>query len=129
MKEDMDLDKMIGGKSKYYSDKKFLNKLQKFGVGLGYKTMHAAATLYYALKSPDMSKQNKLYILGALGYFILPLDLITDLLPLVGFTDDVLVITAALTKVYTSITEDMKDDAHRLLKKTFGDNYDHEIEV
>ncbi|MEK4227938.1 YkvA family protein [Solibacillus sp. FSL H8-0538] len=117
MKEDMNMDNMIRGKDKHYSDGKFLSKLQKYGVGLGFKTMHAATTLYYGLKSPDMPKQNKLVVLGALGYFIFPLDIVADLLPVVGLTDDVFVITAALAKVYGSITDDMKDDAHRLLKK------------
>ena len=127
MNENIDLEKIIAGQDKHYSDEKFLTKLKHFGGGLGYKAMHGAATLYYALKSPEMPKSNKLIIFGALGYFILPIDLVTDFLPLVGLADDTFVIIAALTKVYTSISDDMKDDAHHLLEKIYGKRASKEI--
>ena len=115
-----DFDKLIEGQEKHYSDKKFLNKFKNFGGGLGYKVMQAAATLFVALRSPDMPKSNKLIVLGALGYFILPLDLIADFLPLVGLTDDAFVILTALSKVYMSITDDMKLEAKNMVDTKFG---------
>ena len=118
-----DLNKMIEGKEKHYSDDQFLKKAKKSGNGLGMKALHAAATLFVALKSPDMPKSNKLIMLGALGYFILPFDFVADILPVVGLTDDTFVILAALAKVYTAITDDMKKDAHRLLKGKLGEKY------
>ncbi|ATP38650.1 hypothetical protein CSE16_00600 [Solibacillus sp. R5-41] len=114
------LDKMIEGQDKHYSDKKFLGKMKGFGGGLGYKALHAATTLYVALKSPDMPKANKLIMLGALGYFIFPLDLVADFLPLAGLTDDTFVILAALAKVYTSITDEMKIEADELIENRLG---------
>ena len=111
---------MITGNEKHYSDKKFLNKFKNFGGSLGYKALHAAATLFVALKSPDMSKANKLIVLAALGYFILPFDLVADFLPLVGLTDDVFVILTALGKVYLSITDDMKQEAKKLVDGKFN---------
>lgn len=120
MKEDYNLDKMIAGTEKHYSDKKFLNKIANFGGGLGEKVLHAAATLYVALKSKDMPKSSKFVVLGALGYFILPFDLIADFLPLAGLTDDTFVIMAALAKVYMSITDDMKIEAQDLLDRKLG---------
>lgn len=123
MKSNLHLAEMIKGKEKHYSEKGFNNTLKKFGKKLGYKGMHTAATLYCAVKSPDMPKRNKLIILGALGYFILPFDVVADFLPMVGLTDDLFVITAALSKVYLSITDDMKQEAHQILKNTFGDYY------
>ena len=115
-----DFNKLIEGQEKHYSDKKFLNKLKNFGGGLGYKVKQAAATLFVALRSPDMPKSNKLIVLGALGYFILPLDLIADFLPLVGLTDDAFVILTALSKVYMSITDDMKLEAKNMVDTKFG---------
>lgn len=120
MNEESNFNKMIDGQEKHYSDNKFLTKLKGFGGGLGYKAMHAAATLFVAIKSPDMSKANKLIMLGALGYFILPFDVIADFLPLVGLTDDVFIILTALGKVYLSITDDMKNEAKSLLEKKVG---------
>lgn len=123
MSEKYDLDKMIEGKEKHYSDKKFLNKVKKSGNGLGMKALHAATTLFVALKSPEMSKANKLIVLGALGYFILPFDLVADVLPVVGLADDAFVILSALAKVYTAITPEMKQEAHQVLKNKFGEKY------
>lgn len=120
MSKDFKFEKMIEGQDKHYSDKKFLSKVKNLGGGLGYKAMQAGTTLYVAVKSPDMPKANKLIMLGALGYFIFPLDVIADFLPLVGLTDDAFVILTALAKVYTSITDEMKVEANELLEQTIG---------
>ena len=124
MSEQYNFEKMIEGQDQHYSDKKFLLKMKKFGGGLGYKAMQAAATLYVALRSPDMPKSSKLIVLGALGYFILPFDLVVDFLPLFGLTDDAFVILTALGKVYLSITDEMKDEAKELIEGKLGSQED-----
>lgn len=126
MDEKKSMEKMIEGKEQHYSDKDFFKTLKKYGSKLGFKGLHTAATLYTALKSPNMSKANKMIILGALGYLILPFDVVADILPLVGLSDDIFVLTTALTKVFMSIDDDMKNDAHALLKEKFGDRYEYE---
>jgi uncharacterized membrane protein YkvA (DUF1232 family) len=103
--------------AEHYSDKKFLAKSKSVGKDLGFKALSAATTLFAALKSNEMSKGNKLIVLGALGYFIFPLDLIADLLPLVGLSDDTFIILAALAKVYPSITDEMKDEGKQMAEK------------
>ncbi|MER1986552.1 MAG: DUF1232 domain-containing protein [Solibacillus sp.] len=118
--DEQQLQQAIAGKDKHYSDKKFLTKIQRVGGKLGKEAMQAAATLFVALKSPDMPKSSKMIVLGALGYFILPVDVITDFLPLVGLTDDVAVIMLALGKVYLSITDEMKEEAATLTEKWTG---------
>lgn len=117
MQEKFDFNKMIAGNEKHYSDTKFLSKFKGFGGGLTHKAKQAAATLYVALKSPNMPKSNKIIILAALGYFILPVDLVADFLPLAGLTDDMFVILTALGKVYLSITDEMKEEAQQLIDK------------
>lgn len=118
--EEQQLQQAIAGKDKHYSDKKFLKKAQKTGGKLGKKALQAAATLFVALKSKEMPKSSKLIVLGALGYFIFPIDMIADFLPLVGLTDDVAIIMAALGKVYFSITDEMKEEAALLTEKWTG---------
>lgn len=120
MKENFDFEKMTASSDEQYSDKKFKNKFTNVGGGLGKKAMQAAATLYVALRSPDMPKSNKLIVLAALGYFILPFDVIADFLPLAGLTDDAFVILTALGKVYLSITDDMKLEAKELIETKFN---------
>ena len=60
---------------------------------------------------------DKLIILGALGYFIFPFDIVADILPLVGLSDDAFIIIAALTKVYSSITDEMKAEGKQMAAK------------
>nr|WP_106782210.1 DUF1232 domain-containing protein [Lysinibacillus timonensis] len=124
MKEEYKLD-IIKGKEKHYSPKKFINKIKGSGFKLGFKALHGATTLFSALKSPDMPKQNKLLIAGVLGYFILPTDLLVDFLPAVGLADDGFLIMQAISTIYSSITDDMKEEGLQLLKKIFGEKYEY----
>ncbi|MGM9949184.1 MAG: YkvA family protein [Lysinibacillus sp.] len=124
MDEKRSMEQMIAGKEKHFSDEGFFHTVKKYATKLGFKGLHAAATLYTALKSPNMPKSNKMIILGALGYFIFPFDVVADILPVVGLSDDLVVMTAALAKVFMSIDDEMKADAHALLKRTLGERYE-----
>lgn len=117
MNEKIDVDKQLEKHADHYSEKKFLKKAKSEGKGLGFKALSAATTLYAALKSDQMSRSNKLIILGALGYFILPFDIVADILPLVGLSDDAFIIIAALTKVYKSVTDEMKAEGEQIATK------------
>jgi uncharacterized membrane protein YkvA (DUF1232 family) len=57
---------------------------------------------------------------GALGYFIFPLDAVPDLAPLIGYTDDLTVMAAALATVAFYITPEVKAQAHEKLDHWFG---------
>lgn len=45
-------------------------------------------------------------LLGALGYFVLPFDVVPDMFAVVGFTDDIAVLTTALALIRGHIRED-----------------------
>jgi uncharacterized membrane protein YkvA (DUF1232 family) len=49
-------------------------------------------TLYAWMTSGHLSKRDKALVIGALLYFINPLDVIPDITPFLGFTDDLGVI-------------------------------------
>jgi uncharacterized membrane protein YkvA (DUF1232 family) len=44
--------------------------------------------LLSALDNPDTPAPLKALIIGAIGYIVLPIDLIPDMIPVVGYTDD-----------------------------------------
>lgn len=48
------------------------------------------------LKDENTPGKHKMIIIGALGYFILPVDLIPDFIPVAGFTDDAAALIACL---------------------------------
>lgn len=118
----------ISGKSQHYSENDFFEKVKKHGMKIGLKTLHGAMTLFYTLKDPELPKKDRLIIIGALGYLILPVDLIPDFIPVVGFADDAAVIISALSRVASSVKEDHKLSAHIQLKKWFKDKYTYDGE-
>ena len=73
--------------------------------------------LYCVLRCPDVPLCNRSVILGALGYFILPLDLIPDLIPALGFTDDIAALTLAYKAIQSSITPEIKARAEAKVKE------------
>lgn len=117
------------GKEKHYSDEKFWDKVKKYGEQAGKKTVYYSLLLFYAAKSPNVPKSSKMIILGALGYLILPLDLIPDFIPVVGLADDTLVIATAIYKVMSHIDDDIKVQAKKKMASFFKNtDFDEEID-
>ena len=105
----------------HYSESGLLGKLSKVANKAGQKIVYAVMLLYYVIQSPEISKGDKATIIGALGYFILPLDLFPDFIPLVGFTDDLSAILLALHAVWKNITPDVKAKASAKVSGIFSD--------
>jgi uncharacterized membrane protein YkvA (DUF1232 family) len=83
----------------HYSDGAFWAKIARYAAKAGKACIETALALYFALHDTDTPAWAKGVILGALGYFILPVDLVPDFLPGVGFTDDIGIMAAALVVV------------------------------
>jgi uncharacterized membrane protein YkvA (DUF1232 family) len=64
---------------------------------------------YYCALDPETPGKAKAVLLGALAYFIMPMDAVPDFLALVGFSDDIAVLTLAIATVRANLTE-----AHRM---------------
>jgi uncharacterized membrane protein YkvA (DUF1232 family) len=109
---------------KHFSDEKFWGKLKKFAKKAGSSVVYAVLLLYFTLQKPEVPVKAKTIIIGALGYFILPLDLIPDIAVGVGYTDDLGALGVALFQVAMYIDEDIKSKAKDKLKEWFGDNVD-----
>ena len=107
----------------HYSEESLADKIAKVAKKAGIKVIYAALLLYYVLKSPLTPKKDRNKILGALGYFILPFDLIPDAIPVAGFADDLAALTWALYAVSKNITPEIKAQAKMKLRDWFG-NYD-----
>ena len=60
-------------------------------------------------------------IIGALGYLILPTDLIPDLLPAVGYADDLSALIAVFNRVKINITDEIKEKARQKTIELMGD--------
>lgn len=104
----------------YYSEPQFWDKVKSVAKKAGVKAIYAALVLYYALQNPAISMKDKGMILGALGYFILPVDLIPDFLPALGFTDDLAALVIVFNKVSKAITPEVRAQAKAKLHTWFG---------
>lgn len=102
-----------------YTPHRFWRKLGPLAQTAGRSILEKALYLYYAVQDPNTPKWAKRIIYGALGYFIFPLDAIPDLAPLIGYTDDLGVMAAALATVTFYITPQVKEQAHRKLDQWF----------
>ena len=123
------MDQDIEKYSPHYEDNAFWEKLQKFARKAGIKVSYAALLLYYVLKSPTTSGKDRAKIIGALGYFILPIDLIPDFIPVAGYTDDLAALVWGVYCVIKSITPDVKAQAAAKLHEWFGAFDDSELEL
>ncbi|MEH6943865.1 YkvA family protein [Bacillus sp. JJ722] len=109
---------------KNYSDDKFWDKLKKYGKKAGSSVVYAVLLLYFTLQKPEVPAKTKAIIIGALGYFIIPFDLIPDVALGVGFTDDLGALGIALLQVAMYIDDDIKEKAKIKLADWFGDHVD-----
>ena len=111
-----------------YSESGLQRKIKSVARWAGAKVMYAVLLLYYVLQSPTISKADKGKIYGALGYFILPTDLVVDFLPIVGYSDDLAALMIALHAVATNITPEVKAQARAKLSKWFGEKSQKKID-
>ncbi len=94
-----------------YSDDSFWLKVKQFAKKAGREVIENALCLYYAAQRPDTPKWAKTIIFGALAYFITPFDAIPDLTPMVGFSDDLGALAAALAMVSIYIDDSVESQA------------------
>lgn len=96
----------------YYSDSKLWKKVERIAKKVGATVIRPVFILYYLLHDKNVPAVHKAYIVGALGYFILPFDLIPEaVLSVVGFTDDIAVMAFVLRLVKDSITPEIRAKA------------------
>ncbi len=111
----------------HYSESEFWFKLGMLAKKAGVKVTYYALTLYYTLTDPATPTKYKAVIAGALGYMILPLDLVPDFLPFAGLADDWAALIAAVTYVASAITPAIKARAREKMEEWFGPLVDSQL--
>lgn len=109
-----------------YSERGLKEKLSKIARKAGIKTVYAVLVAFYAVQSDALSFKEKVRLYGALGYFILPADLIPDALIGLGYSDDLAALLYVLHTVSSNITPEVKQQAREKLLSWFDDA---EVEV
>jgi len=75
--------------------------------------------LYYCFQDPATPAKARAIIIGALGYFILPLDAIPDFVPVIGFADDLAALAAALGAILAYLKPEHRVRAKLKLREWF----------
>lgn len=114
---------------KQYSEKNLWNKIQTYAKAAGHQVVYTALLLFYAYRRSDTPKWAKSVILGALGYFIAPIDAIPDLSPIIGYTDDFGVLTLGLVTIAAYVNDEVKTQARNKLKSWFGTINDKDLQA
>ena len=106
--------------ARWYSGPALWRKLGRVALAAGRQTLMTALILFYCLKDRDTPAWARGIIVGALGYLILPLDMVPDIIPGAGYGDDWGAIVVALATVTAYIKDEHKAKARiqveRLLK-------------
>lgn len=106
--------------STHYSDDGFWGKVRGYAKTAGGKVLGPALKMYYSATDTDTPRWAKATIYGALGYFISPLDGVPDLLPVVGYSDDLGILLAALAAVAVYVKDEHATRARDTVKQWLG---------
>lgn len=79
--------------------------------------MEDVVASYYCALDPKTPARVRGILLAALAYFVMPFDIIPDMLAVVGFTDDIAVLTIAISAVRAYITDAHYQAARKSLEK------------
>ncbi len=93
----------------------FWRKLRRLAARLPFAEDLIAA--HYCAFDRQTPLHVKAALLGALAYFVLPTDVIPDVLPVIGYTDDAAVLATAIKLVASHITPDHRAAAQRILAR------------
>jgi uncharacterized membrane protein YkvA (DUF1232 family) len=93
----------------------FWEKLRRFAARLPFTEDLLAA--YYCAFDRDTPFQVRAALLGALAYFVLPFDMIPDMMPILGFADDAAVLATALRLVASHMRPEHREAARQALAR------------
>ncbi len=97
----------------------FWPKFKRFAARLPFAEDLVAA--YFCAFDRNTPRHVQGVLVGALAYFVLPFDVIPDMLPLVGFTDDAAVLATAIRLVAAHIRPEHRQAARRVLARAAGE--------
>lgn len=87
-------------------------QLKQFG-----KTLKRHLTLYQrVLKDPRTPRLSKIFLGAAIGYVLLPFDLIPDFIPVLGQLDDVIIVPLLFYLALKNIPKDLLEEHRRQLR-------------
>ena len=98
----------------------FWRKLGRFATQIPFA--EDLLTVYYCAFDRTTPTYVRVALIGALAYFVDPFDLIPDVLPIIGLTDDAAVLATAIKLVWDQIKPEHRDAARAALSRLSADS-------
>jgi uncharacterized membrane protein YkvA (DUF1232 family) len=95
--------------------REFWGKFQRFAAHMPFA--EDLLTAYYCAFDRATPDHVRFALIGALAYFISPLDLLPDLLPLLGLTDDAAVLAGVVRVIWGNIKPEHREAAQATLER------------
>ena len=102
-----------------FTERKLWHKITRFAQRIGVKAVYAALLMFYAYKRKDTPGWAKKIVIGILGYLISPIDFLPDLTPIIGYTDDLGILSFGLVTIAAFVNEEVRKKARTQLGKWF----------
>lgn len=114
--EEVDINKWVGkigdhDKQQKYVEEGFWAKVKRHAAKVPFSK--EVVTLYYCSADPKTPLSAKATAIGAIAYWILPLDLVPDFIPVAGFVDDATAVFIAYKALSGQITDEHREKAEQ----------------
>ncbi len=97
-----------------------MGRLLKLGV-LWQFLKREAAMVWFLLRNPKAPLAAKVVAVAAALYLFSPLDIVTDFIPILGWIDDAIIVSALLSLAYRLLPPDVYESLKRQAAKRTGD--------
>ncbi|MEN0006713.1 MAG: YkvA family protein [Bacteroidota bacterium] len=104
---------------KQFSEVSLWANMKHYAQKAGVKAIYMVLLLFYAYTRKDTPGWAKRIVLGTLGYLLSPIDAIPDLTPLIGYTDDIGVLSFGLVTIAAYVNDEVREKARKRLGKWF----------
>lgn len=93
-------------------------RITDYAKAAGRTTARPVLLLYYVLRSPETPSSDKMLIVAALSYLVLPVDLISaKRLPVIGWIDEAVSLVYAYKKVCRYVTPEKESEVDNILER------------
>ena len=107
--------------NKFGGAEKLWERIKQYAAKGGREATRMMLELYYVLKSPDTSMGNKALIAAALGYQLLPTDLLsTKTFGVLGLLDNAAALVFVYKKVKSLVTPEIRWQVNGVHEEWFG---------
>lgn len=76
-----------------------------------------ALAAYHCVRDPATPARVRFILVAALAYFVMPIDVVPDYIPFLGFTDDAAVLSTAIAAVRNAMTSEHRAKARASLQE------------